>query len=114
LSISGCARGRVFTVGRDPTHEASTFELAEGMKLRLEGSKQVLADIKKHEGTRVEITGLMKQSDMTQPGIGLAGGRVRITPVMPSGRGPNHDPGPPTPIVDVESYRLLNLSCPGR
>ena len=36
----------------------------------------------------VEITGLMKQSDMVQPGVGLAGGRVRITPVMPIGRGP--------------------------
>lgn len=114
MSISGCARGRVFTVGRDPTHESRAFELAEGMKIRLEGQKQVLADIKKHEGSMVEITGLMKQSEMVQPGIGLAGGRVRITPVMPNGRTPNHDPGPSPPIVDVESYRLLNSSCPGR
>ena len=63
----------------------------------------------------VEITGLMKQSDMVQPGVGLAGGKVRITPVMPNGRGrPGLDPGPSPPVLDVESYRLLNASCPNR
>jgi hypothetical protein len=113
LSIAGCAHGRVFTVGRDPEHESRAFELEEGMKIRLEGAKQPLADIKAHEGSMVEITGLMKQSDMVQPGIGLGGGKVRITPVMPQGRGPNSGPaGAPTPVLDVESYRLLNSSCP--
>lgn len=114
LSISGCARGRVFTVGRDPTHEAQGFQLSEGMKLRLEGNKPVLNEIKKHEASMVEITGLMKQSEVVQPGIGLAGGRIRITPVMPNGRSAGRDPGPPPPVVDVESYRLLNSSCRGR
>ena len=111
LSISGCARGRVFTVGRDPEHE-STFKLELGMKLRLEGDKKVLNEIKAREGSMVEITGLMKQSEIVQPGIGVAGGRVRITPVMPNTRSAPRDPGPPTPVLDVESYRLLNASCP--
>ena len=47
LSISGCARGRVFTVGRNPEHEMRGTELKEGRKLRLEGPKQVLADWEK-------------------------------------------------------------------
>ena len=114
LSIAGCAHGRVFTVGRDPEHESLAVELAEGMKLRLEGQKKVLGAIKAHEVSRVEITGLMKQSEIKQPGVGLAGGKVRITPVMPSSRGPAYDPGPPTPVFDVESWRLLNTSCPKR
>ena len=88
--------------------------MAEGMKIRLEGNKKILGEIKAHEQSMVELTGLMKQSDVVQPGIGLAGGRVRITPVMPTGRGPAHDPGPPPPVLDVESYRLLNTSCPKR
>src|SRR6186997_2498458 len=98
LSISGCARGRVFTVGRDPEHETS-FVMELGTKVRLEGDKKVLAEVKKHEGSMVEITGLMKLSDVVQPGVGLAGGRVRVTPVMPSpnGRVPV-DPGPSPPI----------------
>jgi hypothetical protein len=115
LSISGCANGRVFTVGRDPEHESS-FVIALGTKVRLEGDKKVLAEVKKHEGSMLEVTGLMKQSDVVQPGVGLAGGKVRITPVMPNtnGRSPGVDPGPPPPILDVESYRLLNASCPSR
>ena len=113
LSISGCARGRVFTVGRDPEHEAS-FVMELGTKVRLEGDKKVLADIKAREGSMVEITGLVKQSDIKQPGVGVAGGRVRITPVMPNGRTTPYDPGPSPPVMDVESYRLLNASCPNR
>ena len=85
------------------------------MKVRLEGGKDVLKDIKAHEGSMIEITGLMKQSEVVQPGIGVAGGRVRITPVNPVGRpGAPRDPGPPTPVIDVESYQQLNLSCPSR
>lgn len=115
MSIAGCAHGRVFTVGRDPEHETRGIDLEEGMKLRLEGAKQPLADIKAHEGSMVEITGLMKKSDTVQPGIGLGGGKVRITPVMPQGRGPGTGPtATPTPVFDVESYRLLNSSCPKR
>ena len=110
LSISGCAHGRVFTVGRDPNHETRGFELAEGMKLRLEGNKKVLGEIKAHEGSMVEITGLMKKSEVVQPGVGVAGGRIRITPVMPNG-GTSPNPGPPTPVIDVEAYQLLNTSC---
>jgi hypothetical protein len=103
----------VFTVGRDPEHESS-YVLELGMKLRLEGDKKVLAEIKKHEGSMVEVTGLMKQSEVVQPGVGLAGGKIRITPVMPSNNGRSPAPPPPAPIVDVESYRLLNSSCPNR
>ena len=114
LSISGCARGRVFTVGRDPEHESSSFVVELGTKIRLEGDKKVLADIKAREASMVELTGLMKQSDVRPPGIGIAGGRVRITPVMPNGRTSTPGPGPSPPILDVESYRLLNASCSNR
>jgi hypothetical protein len=104
----------VFTVGRDPEHE-TTFVMELGTKVRLEGDKKVLADVKAHEGTMVELTGLMKQSDVVQPGVGLAGGKVRITPVMPNANGrPAMASGPSPPILDVESYRLLNASCPNR
>jgi len=113
LSIAGCARGRVFTVGRDPEHESRGFELAEGMKIRLEGQKKLLEEIKANEKSKIEITGLMKQTDMGQPGVGMAGGRVRVAPVMPSpnGRPSSTNYAPPTPVLDVESWRLLNSSC---
>jgi len=114
LLISGCARGRVFTVHHDPSHESRGYRLEEGMKLRLEGPKQVLNDIKSHESSMIEITGLMKQSEVVPPGVGVAGGRIRITPVMPNRPGASRDPGPSTPVIDVESYQQLNTSCPSR
>jgi hypothetical protein len=113
LSISGCARGRVFTVDRDPDNEVSRAVIEYGTKMRLQGDKKILDQIKANEKSMLEITGLVKQSDVVQPGVGLAGGRVRIAPAMPMGRG-GVDPGPQPPIVDVESWRLLNASCASR
>lgn len=113
LSISGCARGRVFTVYRSPEHEMRGTELREGRHIRLEGNKKVLQDIKAHEGSMVELTGLLKRSDLEEAGIGLAGGRVRIAPAMPGG-GVGRDAGPQPPVVDVEAMRLLNASCPSK
>ena len=89
-------------------------ELREGRHIRLEGNKKVLQDIKAHEGSMVELTGLLKRSDVEEAGIGLAGGRVRIAPAMPGGGGGGHDAGPQPAVVDVESMRLLNASCPSR
>jgi hypothetical protein len=112
----GCARGRVFTVGRNPDGERSGTELQEGRKLRLEGAKTVLNEIKTHEGSVIEITGLIKQSDISPIGINVLGGRVRIAPgarpgsVSQAGR----DPGPVVAVIDVEAWRLLNASCPRR
>ena len=113
MSISGCARGRVFSVERDPDNEVSRAVIEYGTKMRLQGDKKILDQIKANEKSMLEITGLVKQSDIVQPGVGLAGGRVRIAPAMPMGRG-GVDPGPSPPIVDVESWRLLNASCPSR
>jgi len=113
LSISGCARGRVFTVDQNPEHEVGRAVIEYGTKMRLQGDKKVLDQIKANEKSMVEITGLVKQSEVVQPGVGLAGGRVRIAPATPMGRG-GVDPGPQPPIVDVESWRLLNASCPSR
>jgi hypothetical protein len=115
LSISGCARGRVFTVDRNPEHEVPVPAIEYGTKVRLEGQRKLLDEIKVNEKSMVELTGLMKLSDTMQPGVGLAGGRVRIAPAMPMGRGGvSQSTVPQPPVIDVESYRLLNSSCPSR
>ena len=50
----------------------------------MSGPKEMLAEIKGHEGSRIEITGLMKKGQQLQTGIGVGGG-VRISP---AGRNP--------------------------
>lgn len=115
LSISGCARGRVFTVDRNPEHEVGSTILEYGTKARLQGPKKLLDEIKARERSMIELTGLIKLSEVTPPGVGLAGGRVRIAPASPMSRGGVPvDPGPQPPVIDVESWRLLNASCPSR
>lgn len=115
MSISGCAHGRVFTVRRDPEHpEELGTHLQEGRHLRLEGNKQALKDIKAHEGSMVEVTGLIKRVDVEPEGISIGGGRVRIAPAMPAAGSAPRDPGPQQPVIDVESWRLLNAACPTR
>jgi hypothetical protein len=104
----------VFTVDRNPEHEVPAPTIEYGAKVRLEGPKKLLDEIKANERSMVEITGLMKLSDTVQPGVGLAGGRVRIAPAMPVGRGPSAASVPQPPVVDIESWRLLNASCPSR
>ena len=114
LSISGCANGRVFTVGRDPEHESS-FVMELGTKLRLEGDKKVLADIKAHEGSMVEVTG---PDEAVGRGPAWCGSRR-----WPGAHHTGHAEQPhrrtrpravAAPMLDVESYRLLNASCPKR
>lgn len=112
LSIFGCARGRVFTVRRNPDGEIRGTELQEGRKLRLEGAKKVLEEIKTHEGSMVEISGLIKRSDISPAGINILGGRVRIAPGATPGSQAGRNPGPSVAVIDVESWRLLNAACP--
>ena len=104
----------MFTVDRNPEHEVASPAIAYGTRVRLQGQKKLLDEIKARERSMIELTGLMKLSDTVQPGVGLAGGRVRIAPAMPMGRGVGGDPGPQPPVIDIESWRLVNASCPSR
>ena len=82
------------------------------MHLRMNGPKKLMAEIKAHDGSMIEITGLMKKGQYNQTGINLGGG-VRITPGSPSaGR-----PAPPVAslsYIDVESWHQVEGNCPSR
>lgn len=115
LTVPGCAYDRLFLVDISPEHEMPRTDLKPGRRLRLSGPKKLLAEIKAHPGDMVELTGLIRKSDLVEQGVGLAGGRIRIMP----GRSPVGAAGGPDStvtqaIIDVESWRLLNATCPAR
>ena len=118
VSIPGCARNRTFIVGRAPEGEPVRSDVEPGRRFKLNGAKQMLADIKAHERTLIEVTGLILQADLNPPrGVGIAGGRVRIgggQPQSPVGSGPATNPGYGEAIIDVESWRQLPGDCPQR
>ena len=111
-SIPGCAKGNVFTAGPRTSDQVGRLDVPEGMHLRMNGPKKPMAEIKAHEGSMIEITGLMKKGQYNSTGVNIGGG-VRITP----GSGPAGRPAPMTSspsYIDVESWRLVEGNCPSR
>ncbi len=118
VSIPGCSRGRVFIVGETPEHEPMRSDVQPGRRFRLNGPRTVLADIKKQEGTMIEVTGLVRKSDLRGPkGIPIPGGRVTIggaVPRAPMGGGMTTSPMVSQAVLDIESWRPLAGPCPRR
>jgi hypothetical protein len=115
VSLAGCTKGRVFTVHESPEHEPRQSAVAPGRRFQLTGQKDALKDIRRHEGQLIEVTGLVRKSDLKGPGgIAIAGGRIRIGgPVPRSAMGsPGRDPQYNVAGLDVSGWRQLAGECP--
>jgi hypothetical protein len=112
VTVPGCTKGYIFTVGPRTPDEESARDLPEGMHLRMNLPKKMMADIKAHEGSMIQITGLMRKGQFNPAGVGIGGG-VRITPgpsATDSGR-------PASPVasqvlIDVEKWSPFAGGCP--
>jgi hypothetical protein len=114
VSIPGCTNGYVFTAGRRTADQPGSVDIPEGTHLRMNGPKKMMADIKAHKGSMIEITGLMKKGQYGPDGVGIGGG-VRITPGPASTGGSS--PGIPIArqiVIDVEGWRPALGNCPSR
>jgi len=109
--VPGCSKGYVFTAGRR-TEDQPGSAVPEGMHLRMSGAKPLMAEIKRQEGSRIEITGLMKKGQFGQDGIGIGGVRISPGPSQPGGLLPS--PGAGQIMIDVEGWRRIPGECPGR
>lgn len=113
ISISGCAKDRTFIVDEPAGREITATGIQPGRRFRLSGPRRVLDDIKKREGTMVEITGLVRKSDVAGPGgVTILGGRVRIGGTAP--RDAVRDPMYNQVVIDVEGFQVLPDRCPTR
>ena len=111
--IPGCAKGLVFTAGPRTQDQPGSLAIPEGMHLRMNGPKKMMTEIKAHEGSMIEITGLMKKSQY-QDGISIGGG-VRITPgPAPTGGGLPGNPAVNQILIDVEGWRPIVGDCRSR
>ena len=106
LSIPGCTKGYIFTAGRRSVDEPSSLSVPEGLHFRMNGPKKVMAEIKAHEGSMIQIIGLMKKGQQMPDGVAVGGG-VRITAgPAPTGGGAGQI------FIDIESWRPILGSCP--
>ena len=109
--VPGCSKGFVFTAG-PRTEEHSASPIREGMHLRMSGPKPLMAEIKAHEGSMIEITGLMKKGQIG-PGIAVGGG-VRIGGGAPVSGSGVPSPGGGQMMIDIEGWRRVPGECRSR
>ena len=114
VSINGCAKNGVFTVGERREDQPGTLEIQPGRRFRLNGPKALLNEIKAHRRTVMQVTGLIRKADvMPSQGISVAGGRVRIGGAMPRDAisDPARDPAYNQAVIDVRSWKALTGDC---
>ncbi len=109
--VPGCTKGLIFTAGHRTADQPGSIDIPEGMHLRMSGPRKMMAEIKAHEGSMIEITGLMKKGQYKPYGVGIGGG-VRIAPgSAPGGGGLAGGPGINQIVIDVEGWRPIVGSC---
>jgi hypothetical protein len=114
VSVPGCTKGFIFTAARRTQDEPGSVDFPEGMHVRMNGPKKLMAEIKAHEGSMIAITGLMKKGQYKPDGVGIGGG-VRVSP----GPGPSGGSLPGNSnvnqiLIDVEGWRPAVGTCPSR
>jgi hypothetical protein len=119
ITIPGCIKGRTFTIAAREGHEPTSAELLPGRRFRLSGPRDVLKEIDKRKGQMVEVTGLVRRSELAGPGgVSAGSGRVRIAggpPQAPLGGGAATNTrlgGTTDAVLDVEGWNPLAESCP--
>jgi len=111
VSIPGCSKGQMFTAAGRTAEESGSVDVPEGTHLRMNGPKKMMAEIKAHEGSLIQITGLMKKSQYG-PGVRIGGITVSAGPATGGNGIPS--PGAGQLMIDVEGWRPANGSCPSR
>ncbi len=111
VAIPGCSKNQVFTAGTAAVDRPAGTVVPEGTRLRMNGPKKMMAEIKAEEGSQIEITGLVKRGQIAQDGVGIGGG-VRVGGGYPAaGTGGMPSPGSGQLMIDVEGWRAIEGSC---
>ena len=110
--IAGCSKGYVFTAGRR-SEDRPGSGVPEGMHLRMNGPKAMMSEIKRQEGSRIEITGLIKKGQFGEDGVRV-GPHVRIGGGPPQAGSAIPNPGGGQIMIDVEGWRRIPGDCPTR
>ena len=113
VTVPGCTKGQVFTAGPRTEDQPGRLDIPEGIHLRMNGPKKLIAEIRAHEGQMVQITGLMKKGQYNQQGFPIGGG-VRVIPGTGGPVGSRPAVGTEgVNYIDVESWQPAPGSCPG-
>jgi hypothetical protein len=112
--VTGCLKGRVLAVSDVRQPDAQSGPDIRNRSFRLSGKKDVMSVVKKEDGHIVEVTGILKKADLSEPGIKIAGGRVTVGGGSRTA-GPTSMPDPADNVVvmDVLSLQPQGVGCSG-
>jgi hypothetical protein len=116
VEARGCLKGRVFTATVEPEDEgARRGPDVVGRHFRLSGKKEVMDDVKKFDGHRVAIVGIVRKSALEDQGMGMKIGGARVV-IGAQGADPNSRvnsrmTSPPVAVMDVVAVRDLAERC---
>ena len=118
IIVPGCAVDYVFTAVRATEDTPGGATVPEGTHLRLSGKKALLSDIKAHEGSRMQITGLIRKGQSLGGGLAIGGARVsgggRPVAGGTGGYGGGVGSGVDRIVIDVEAWQPIPGDCPTR
>jgi len=113
LVVTGCLKGRVLAVSDVRQTDTQSGPIVRARSFRLAGKKDVMKDVKDHDGHLVDVTGLVRKSALIEPGVKVGKGIVigGGQPVAGSGGRPVLAPSEIVPVLDVASVRQRASSC---
>ena len=112
LVVTGCLKGRVLAVSDVHQEDTQSGPIVKAKSFRVAGKKDLMKEVKEHDGHLVDVTGIVKKSSLIEPGIKV-GKSVTIgggPPVAGSG-GTAPIPHEYIPVLDAESVRMRASTC---
>ena len=116
VEARGCLKGRVFTATYAPEDEGvRRGPDVVGRHFRLSGKRDMMDDVKKFDGHRVAIVGIVRKADLSDQGIGMKVGGARVV-IGAQGGDPNNRvnsrmTSAPVPVMDIVAVRDLADRC---
>ena len=112
VTVVGCLKGRVLKASDVRQVDTTSGPTIRNSAFRLTGKKDLMNMVKENDGSRVEVTGLIRKSSLMEPGVKFKGGRVVIGGgTMTSGTGSVPDPSENVLVLDAWSMQALGGSC---
>jgi hypothetical protein len=114
VTVTGCLKGRVLSASDVRQVDTQSGPVIRQRAFRLAGKKNEMNEVKKNDGQRVEIMGLIKKSALVEPGMKFKGGRVVVGGGSmgssgSTGRPP--DPAENVTVMDVQTVQAVGGSC---
>jgi hypothetical protein len=112
LVVTGCLKGRVLAVSDVRQEDTQSGPIVKAKSFRVAGKKDLMKEVKEHDGHLVDVTGIVKKSALIEPGIKV-GKSVTIGGGAPVAGSPGTAPIPHEyiPVLDAESVRMRASSC---